>query len=297
MRVRTLAATLTAVVAIAAANAWMVTEAHAQKVRVAVLPLENNSTFRWWGDNLGAAASDELTTQLVKSGQFSVIERMQIEAILAEQGFGQSGRVNPATAASIGEVLGVQVVFVGSITQFSIETKRAGIGGIGASFTEAESILDIRAVNTSTAEIMSVAEGKGKKRLGGINVNNVSFQQNFDAGLAQEALRPAVEDIVKDLVKQVDDFAAVAPVATMATIVGVRDGSVYIDRGSNFGVEPGQRFNVYRVVDEIRDAQGNLLDRVTEKVGVIEVSRVLSQSAVCTLIEGDAAEGDEAKGS
>ncbi len=295
MRGRTLAAL--AAILVFASGPWTASRVDAQKVRVAVLALDNNSTWSYWGAHLGEAASDELTTQLVKSGQFSVIERRQIDAILAEQGFGQSGRVNPATAAAIGEVLGVQIVFMGSITQFSIETKKAGIGGIGASFTEAESMLDIRAVNTSTAEIMSVAEGQGKKRLGGININNVSFQQNFDAGLAQEALRPAIEDVVKELVKQVDDFAAVAPVAARATIVGVREGSIYIDRGENFGVQPGQRFDVYRVVDEIRDANGNLLDRVTEKVGVIECARVLSQSAVCSIVEGDAAEGDEARGS
>lgn len=286
-----------AVLALAAGSPWIATEAHAQKVRVAVLPLENNSTWHYWGDNLGAAASDELTTQLVKSGVFSVIERRQIEAILAEQGLGQSGRVNAATAASLGEILGVQIVLMGSITQFSIDTKRAGIGGIGGSYSQAESILDVRAVNTSTAEIMSVAEGSGKKRFGGLRVNNVSFQQNFDAGLAQEALRPAIERIVKELVAQADDFASLAPVAARGTIVGVRDGLIYIDRGQNFGVETGQRFDVYRVVDEIRDAQGNLLDRVTEKVGVVEVTRVLSQSAVCTIVEGEAAEGDEVKGS
>ncbi len=285
------------VVAVVAGSLSLAAAAEAQKVRVAVLPLQNNSTWHYWGGQLGEAASDELTTQLVKSGAFSVIERRQIEAILAEQGLGQSGRVNASTAAAIGEVLGVQIVFMGSITQFSVSTKRAGFGGIGASFTEAESILDVRAVNTSTAEILSVAEGSGKKRLGGVAVNDISFQQNYDAGLAQEALRPAIEDVVEELVKQVDDFASVAPVAARATIVGARDGSIYIDRGENFGVQVGQRFDVYRVVDEIRDANGNLLDRVTEKVGVIECGRVLSQSSVCTLVEGDAAEGDEARGS
>ncbi len=269
----------------------------AQKVRVAVLPLENNSTWHFWGDQLGAAASDELTTQLVKSGQFSVIERRQIEAILAEQGLGQSGRVNPSTAAALGEILGVQVVLLGSITQFSIDTKRAGIGGIGASFSEAESMMDIRAVNTTTAEIMSVAEGKGKKRFGGGAINNVSFEQSYDAGLAQEALRPAVEDIVEQLVAQIDQFASIAPPAGKGTIVATREASVYIDRGENFDVTVGQRFDVYRVVDEIRDASGNLLDSVTEKVGVIEVTRVLSQSSMCTIVEGEAAEGDEVRAS
>ncbi|MGD8726391.1 MAG: CsgG/HfaB family protein [Gemmatimonadales bacterium] len=287
----------TTLLAVAALSLGIAHDALGQKVRVAVLPLQNNSTWHYWGDHLGAAASDELTTQLVRSGKFSVIERQQLEAIMAEQNLGQSGRVNPATAAQLGEILGVQVVFLGSITQFSIDTKSAGIGGIGGSYSEAESVLDIRAVNTSTAEIMSVSEGSGKKRFGGVNVNDVSFQQSFDQGVAQEALRPAIEEVVEQLVDQVEDFASIAPAAASGTVVGVRNGSVYIDRGQNFGVEVGQRFDVYRVVDEIRDSQGNLLDTVTEKVGVLEVTRVLSQSAVCSIVEGDASEGDEVRGS
>ena len=33
-------------------------------------------------------------------------------------------------------------------------------------------------------------------------------------------------------------------------------------------------------------------DSITDTVGVVEVTRVLGQSAVCTAIEGEAAEGD-----
>ena len=59
----------------------------------------------------------------------------------------------------------------------------------------------------------------------------------------------------------------------------------------------GQRFDVYRVVNEIRDANGQILDRITDKVGVLEVTRVLSQSAICRVVEGEAAEGDTIQGS
>ncbi len=90
------------------------------KARVAILNFENNSTWHWWGDNLGAAAADELTTQLVQSGKFTVVERAQLSTLLSEQDLGASGRVSSATAARIGELLGVQLLFTGSITQFSI---------------------------------------------------------------------------------------------------------------------------------------------------------------------------------
>ena len=266
-----------------------------QKVRIAVLGFENQSSWQYWRGDLGPAASTELVTQLVRSGEFSVIERERIDAVLEEQNLGQSGRVNPATAADIGRILGVQVVLLGSVTQFSIDTRRAGIGGIGASFTEAEAKLDIRAVNTATAEIMAVAEGSGKKRLVGLRASSLNFNERFDEGIALEALRPAVEDAAKEIVDHVDDFASITPVATSANIVGANAGTFYPDRGSNFGIEVGQRFEVLRVVDEIRDGAGNLLDRITDRVGVIEVTRVLSQSAICEVVEGDAAEGDQAR--
>ena len=77
-----------------------------EKVRIAVMNFENNSTWSYWGDNLGRAAADELVTQLFQTGSFSVIERAQLDALLAEQNLGASGRVDQSTAARIGQLLG-----------------------------------------------------------------------------------------------------------------------------------------------------------------------------------------------
>ena len=60
-------------------------------------------------------------------------------------------------------------------------------------------------------------------------------------------------------------------------------------------MQVGQRFEVHRVIDEIVNAAGEVLDQITDVVGVIEVTRVLSQSSVCTIVEGEAAEGDALK--
>jgi curli biogenesis system outer membrane secretion channel CsgG len=268
-------------------------QAQDAKPRIAVLSFSNNSTFTYWGDNLGAAAADELTTELVKSGRFTVVERSQVNAILEEQHFGLSGAVSPATAAEIGKILGVQAMLTGSITQFSVDRKSGGIGAFRASYTEAESKMDIRLVSTTTAEILAVAEGEGKKRMGGIGWEDFDFEREFDAGLAQEALRPAVESAVEEIIDQSEVLANLVPVVAPGEIVGSPEaGVVYVDQGADAGIQVGQRFDVYRVVDEILDSAGNVLDQVTEKVGVIEVTRVLSQSSICSVVEGDAREGD-----
>jgi len=272
-----------------------VLEVPAQEVkpRIAVMSFENNSTFSYWGDNLGSAAADELITQLVRAGTFIVVERAQVNAILEEQHFGLSGAVDASTAAEIGKILGVQAVLMGSITQFSVDRRSAGMGALRVSFTEAESRMDVRLVSTTTAEILAIAEGQGKKRMGGVGWEDFDFEREFDVGLAQEALRPAVETAVEEIVAQAEVLAALAPVVAPGEVVGSpEEGIVYIDKGTGDGIQVGQFFDVYRIVDEIRDSAGNILDEVTEKVGVIQVTQVLSQSSICSVVEGEAQEGD-----
>lgn len=262
------------------------------RVRIAVVDLENNSSWSYWGPRLGQAAADQLADQLIRSDQFSVLERERLRAVMAEQQLGQSGAVSAATAARIGELLGVQVILTGSVNQFSIDETGGGIGGISVSYKEAESVLDVRAIDTTTGEVLLTAEGSGKKRFGGASAEGVDFRRDYDAGLAQEALRPAVEKAVENLIAQSSALEGLAPAVAGGEIVGVSEDAYYMDRGENYGVEVGQTFDVYRVVDEIRDSDGNLLDTVTEKVGVVEVTRVLSQSSICRLVEGEVREGD-----
>jgi curli biogenesis system outer membrane secretion channel CsgG len=270
--------------------------AQSDKPRLAVLAFQNNTTSKIYGDNLGEAASDEFTTQLVKSGQFSLIERQQIKAILDEQSLSASGAVDPGTAAKVGKLLGAQLVLVGSITQFSLKKTGGGIGPLRfrAAVEQAESKVDARLVNVTTGEILLVAEGAGKKTFGGAAYQGVDLEQNYDEGATQEALRPAIEKAVGTILEQKEGLSKIGPAAPTITVVGVRpDGQVYIDRGQNAELKVGQRLTVTRVTDVIKDARGNLLDEVTEKVGALEITNVLGQSSVCKVVEGAAVkEGD-----
>ena len=258
--------------------------------RVAVMNFANNSSWSWWGDHLGEAAADELVTQLIKGGNFTVVERSQLEAIMAEQKLGQTGAVDTSTAARIGKLLGVQLNITGSITQFSVERTGGSIrafGGIGASVTNAEAKVDVRLVSTETGEILVAAEGQGNKRMGGGSFRGTGGERNFDQGAAQEALRPAIEQVVQRLGQQAGTLKAAAPAAPGGQVVGLKEKLVYINRGQAGGVTVGQRFDVSRVTDEIKDADGRVLDRVVGKVAVIEVTQVLSQSSVCRIVEGE----------
>ena len=265
------------------------------KIRIAVSNFENNSTWSFWGDKLGAAAADELATQLVQTGKYTVIERAQLDAILREQNLGASGAVTSATAAKVGKLLGVQLILTGSITAFSIKRTSIGLRGIGGSYSNAESKVDARLVNTETGEVMIVAVGQGNKRMGGGYFKGVSAEQTFDQGAAQEALRPAVEQVVLKLTEQAGSLSSMTPAAPEGQIVSTRAGSYYINRGAGAGIKVGQKFQVHHVVDEIKDADGRLLDQVIEQTGMLEVTQVLANSAICKLVSGKAAVNDTVK--
>jgi curli biogenesis system outer membrane secretion channel CsgG len=75
------------------------------KKRVAVFVFEDKTDHRyhWWnGQPVGDGMSEMLTTTLVKSGKYRVMERAQMEKLLQEQGLGMSGAVTPQTAAQAG---------------------------------------------------------------------------------------------------------------------------------------------------------------------------------------------------
>lgn len=111
------------------------------KKMIAVVAFENKTDrSRWWwtGPDPGQGMSDMLTTALVKSGEFSVFEREQLDKVIAEQNLGQSGRVTQETAPAIGKLLGVTAIVYGTVSEFGYLASETGggIGGIGAGFSK-----------------------------------------------------------------------------------------------------------------------------------------------------------------
>jgi curli biogenesis system outer membrane secretion channel CsgG len=278
-------------------NIPVASAATGKKIRVAVMDFQNNSQWSWWGNHLGEAANDEFVTQLVNSGKFSVIERQKLQALLAEQSLGASGAVQASTAAKIGKLLGVQAIFTGSITAFSIKKTGGSIKGFGASYTKAESKLDVRMIDVNTGEILLAATGAGDKKMGGASFEGTSFEQNYDEGVASEALRPAVEKVTQQVLANMDKLESLAPAQAgggkVLNVAGPK--KIYIDGGAEGEQKVGDVFDVYRVTDEIKDDDGNVLDTVTAKVGQIVVVQVLNKSSICETKSGSIQKGDSFK--
>ena len=79
--------------------------------------------------DIGKGIADILVDKLVNDGTYSVIERKQLDKILAEQNFSNSDRADPNSAAKIARILGVDAIIIGSITQFGRDDKSTNVGG------------------------------------------------------------------------------------------------------------------------------------------------------------------------
>lgn len=254
--------------------------------------------------------SNLLTNELVKDGTYVLVERSKIDAILAEQNLGASGRIEPTTAAQIGRVLGVDAVLIGSITQFHIEEQSKG-GSIGGFFglggkqkTQLATVqLSTRLVSTATGEILTAAEGTGQadKSGGRGRIFGIGVDSNSDSSerLLGEASGQAVDKIVSQLAAVAPKLAAkpaTLPVEEMV-VADVTGNQIVLNKGGVHGFRPGMVVSVERVIKDIKDpTTGKLLRRQTQSVGRIQLTEVDAQSSVGKILTGTGFKvGDVAK--
>jgi curli biogenesis system outer membrane secretion channel CsgG len=298
-------------------------EAPARK-RVAILQFDFGTVQSWWDGNwdIGRGISDLVVTELVKDGTYSVVERRRLDDILAEQDLGASGRVDPRTAASIGRLLGVDAVIVGSVTQFGFDDRNVRVGGLGGLIrgplgglnvgrrtSKAVVAVDARMVDTATGEILAIAGGKGESRRGSFNgfggvvgrsigIGSIDMSaSNFQNTILGEATRKAIEELSEELTGSAGRVKAAAPPALSGRVADVDGSTLILNVGSEQGVRVGQTLMIERVVRTVKDPEtGEVLREVTEPIGSLRVTEVDNRSAVGTYVGTGAPEvGDRVK--
>lgn len=277
----------------------------AMKKRVAVFLFEDKSGGRsgWYGGkSVGEGITDMLTTEMVKSGKYRVIERDQLENLLKEQDLGMSGIVSPQSAAQIGKVLGVELAVLGSVTEFGHQKENSGmrLGGsrLGLGKNSAVVAIDLRLVNTSTGEIL-LAENVRKTKSGlsgSISLKKFGFnnRKNFDNSLVGKCTRKAVEEVI-DLIGQNSNN-----MTWQAKVITMNGNKVYINSGKTNGVELGESFKVFRKGEALIDPDTGLnLGSVDSEIGTIKVidnSVGEGKASICTIVSGaEFAKGDLVK--
>jgi curli biogenesis system outer membrane secretion channel CsgG len=183
-----------------------------KKPRIAVLDFEYSSISSQWSPWLQTnikGVSDILVNKLVDGGNFSAIERSQLDRIIREQNLGATQRLDASSAAKIGRILGVKTIIIGSVTQFDIDKQSNGfsvpfLGSVGGGKTSANVRINMRAVDTKTAEILFTAQGDGSSDRNDNSINIKGFSMgsgssNQESKLLSTATADAIEQIANKI--------------------------------------------------------------------------------------------------
>lgn len=107
---------------------------------VAVLPFENLSEDAAAGD----AMADLVATELLRSGRFQVMDRSESARILATRGVYVTATSDPNTVRTLGEVLGVQAVVMGTVSEYGYRVPSRRDRADRATVAVRTRLLDIR---------------------------------------------------------------------------------------------------------------------------------------------------------
>lgn len=293
-------------------NSVLLAQANPTRLRVAVLDFDfanTGLTYSIWGYASPAqGVSYLLTNKLVENGQYTIVERSRVEEILFEQDLGQSGRIDPGTAAQIGRVLGVDAVVIGSITRFNFEQNGGSVSilGFGGGGDSRGAVVELtaRLVNTTTGEIVATAQGSGSADRGGGRVStpfgSIGGGSRSDDEIFSDAAEQAVDELATQLTSAAPTIATSAastlPIVD-AIVADIAGGTVIINRGTSDGFRPGMVLSIERVTREVTDpATGEVIRTLTAPVGQIELTDVDARSGVGRIVSGTGFQiGDRAK--
>lgn len=238
--------------------------------------------------------TEALTTSLVNTNRFMVLERAALAQVQQEQDLGASGRVNKETAPEIGRIVGAQVLITGDITAFSHSRSSIGgritniVKGVTASVerVSASVSIDIRIIDAVTGEVVASVKGDGSAAQNGIATDLTKEEKNYSGSVQLatplgQASRTAIERAVAGIV------ANMPKVKWSARVIDFRDGVVYVNAGSAHGMQHGAGLEVF-------DPQPALIDPVSgvnlgtpdKLIGEVVIDRVDVQYSTAKVVSG-----------
>jgi curli biogenesis system outer membrane secretion channel CsgG len=296
----------------------MVAPLHAQqqrKLRIAIMKFQVDAVLQQQAatqlgvrGDLGAVLSDLLLSRLVQDGKFTVIDRTDLDKVIHEQNLSNSDRVDPATAAKIGKILGADAIIIGSVTEFSGEQKESRYGGLmriakvnGLSWDQKTSKVSVaisgHVVNTTTDEVLAAATGEGDAVKGesgfqqaGSNSNIGSSTTSKDIGspLANEATAKAIASMATQLemAPELNTPVVTAPpprVGYTGVVADVSGNTLILTVGTTAGIRVGDVVQVSRPGRTIKNpTTGKVLKVIEQPLGKATITQADADSSTAS---------------
>jgi curli biogenesis system outer membrane secretion channel CsgG len=225
-------------------------------------------------DSLGKQASDMLATRLIKSNNFLVFERSDLQKLQREQ------------EISGGGLIGVDTVIVGAVTEFGRSlTGKSGFMSSTKNQT-ARAKVDIRLVDIKTGQAFFSTTGTGEANTESGEIAGYGSRAEYDATLNDRAIAAAITDVIDKLVSTLEE----KPWST--DILEAQGGQIFISGGMRQGLKVGDMLKVMMPGQKIKSKQSGM--EITLPGRQIATIRVVSffgdnennEGSVCEVVSG-----------
>lgn len=256
---------------------------------------ENQSGWRGqWelGDNLAIM----LESALYDTGRFVIVEREKLKDVIAEQDLVASGRAAKAKdVARTGLIRPARYIGTGAVTEVE-ESQSGGDAGVsfkgirvGGAKSEAQVSIIVKLIDTTTGEIVAKERIVGKAGRAGLRVGlSVGRLDTELGGFKKTPLGQAAQDCINQaaefIAKKMEEFPFEGSVIKVAN-----NSQVIINRGAEFGVEPGQELVMSEEGELLTDPDtGAILGKEEgEVIGTLRVAKVDAKISYCDVVSGE----------
>jgi len=226
-------------------------------------------------DRIGKQASDMLASKLIKSNNFVVFERTDLNKIQKEQDItGDTGLV------------GVDALVIGSVTEFG----RAITGKSGflssTKVQTARAKVDVRIVDVKTGQAFFSATGAGEANTESGEIAGYGSRAEYDETLNDRAISAAISDMIDKLVSSLEE----RPWKT--DVLEVQGDQVFISGGQRQGLKVGDNLQVMVSGQKIKSRQSGLdIYLPAKKVATVKVTAFFgdnenNEGSVCVVVSG-----------
>ncbi|MBD3264022.1 MAG: hypothetical protein GF375_02845 [Candidatus Omnitrophica bacterium] len=248
------------------------------KKTIAVVGFENSSgisSYVKMGDDFTAQLNDAL----IQSGQFMVVSRTELDKVFAEQDLASSERMAKSLAAKKGKALPAQILITGKITEFEEESKGGSQGisihgvTLGGSKSTAHIGVIVQIIDSTTGQIVDSRRVEGKANASGFNIGYSGSWSIGSSSFKKTPLGKATQIAIDNAVEYISSQLAQLP--WQGRVVMEKNGTVYVNAGSDAGIQPGMEFTVYREGESLIDPEtGMELGAEKSKVAEIVIKEV-----------------------
>ena len=266
------------------------------KPTIAVMKFENRSSLPL-GWNVGGGMKDMLVDRLCATGRFQVIERPELDSVMGELNFQQTGATREQNRARLGRIKNVQYLVKGTVTDFGHVSTRSGFFrwadnlGIFGSGYWAVMGMTLYVVDVESGEIVCSESLEESVRAKDMNVKVAYRDVGFGGStFLQTPLGRVTAKVIDKAVKRVaKSVAGRRWQPKIAKVVGPT--TVVLNGGKDRGVSPGDEYDVVETGDAIVDPDtGDVLGTETGRVvGRLRVGEVHARYSVAEVVAGDAA--------